>query len=790
LLAPSLKADYHTNKAWKKKHFRGDSRRSDLADDNFADPPMRRRSAVPGRERWEAPALLRRPDLVARLERSLAGEPGILEAAGNPVTGRLLIRYDLSLTSDDVACLLHAAWSRALAGLQALAPARWRRPPEAPGEQESQAASRVASNLLLVGGAVAVGTLVLGQAALSAPVLLTAAAVATMATAVQWWRAWSRTRQGSANADTAESVRKFSVYAAKYSGRLRLAAFCCVVHKALDLASPLLVGLGLGIVAMKGSPLLTAIGLASPTSQVWFLGGLTVVVWMLDSWFERTYASLWRNAAQEIQHDLRMDAYAHVQRLSAIHLESESTGRIAAVLNDNINQIAIFMNEGVSNLIQMVTSFIVISVVYVVAAPGLAWAALLPIPVVLWGTFAFQEKVGPLYARVTERAGVMSGQLVNNLSGVATIRSYTAEQVEIGRLRRLSHDYLEANRDAIAVFTAFRPLIRLAVLIGFAGTIVFGGLQVLAGTLNPGVYALLLYLPQRLLRPIVYLGTTIDGLQKTMSAVGRVFDLLEAPVEPPGGRRALARDEVRGEIVFDDVVFAYREGSPVLESFSLQLRAGETTGIVGATGVGKTSMVKLLLRFYDWDSGAIRLDGCDLRAFRTRDVRQAISLVRQDEFLFSGTVRENIAYGRAAASLDEVVEAARVAQAHEFIAALPDGYDAVIGERGVKLSGGERQRICIARAILKDAPILIFDEATSSVDNETEAAIHRSLEQVYRDRTVLVITHRLSAVRNADAIHVLGEKGRIVEEGTHEDLVSAGGFYSALWRVQAGGDLG
>jgi ATP-binding cassette subfamily B protein len=745
---------------------------------------MRQRSAVPGRERWESPILLRRPGLVARLESLLSGESGILAAAGNPATGRLLLQYDLSLTSDDVARLVQKAWSRVLASFQVPAP-------EAAGPEVSALPST--SSLLLAGGAVALGALgalAIGPAALSAPVLLTAAAVATAVTAARWWRVWSRTRAESSGTDAASSLRKLSTYTARYRGRLRWATFCCVTHKVLDLASPILVGLALAIAATGGSPFLAPLGLIEPRSQILFLGGLTAVVWALESWFERAYVKLWRDLAQDVQHDLRMDAYAHVQRLSATHLESESTGRIAAVLTENINQIETFLNEGAAELVQMATNFVVTGLIYVIAAPTLAWAALLPMPLVLWGTFAFHERIGPLYARARERSGILSGQLVNNISGVATIRSYTAEPAEIGRLEGLSGEYRQANRDAVAVFANFRPLIRLAILAGFSTTIVLGGFQVLAGTLNPGTYALTLFLSQRFLWPFVHLGNAIDTFQKAMAGVDRVFDLLQAPVEPPGGALALARDEVRGEIVFDGVTFAYRAGLPVLEDFSLRLRAGETTGIVGATGVGKTSIVKLLLRFYDWDAGEILLDGRDLRAFRIRDVREAIGLVRQDEFLFSGTVRENIAYGRAGVSLDEVIEAARVAQAHEFIAELPDGYDAVIGERGIKLSGGERQRICIARAILKDAPILVFDEATSSVDNETEAAIHQALEQVYEGRTVLVITHRLSAVRNADAIHVLGEKGRIVEEGTHDELVSAGGFYSALWRVQTGGDLG
>ncbi|HEV7518880.1 MAG TPA: ATP-binding cassette domain-containing protein [Thermoanaerobaculia bacterium] len=768
---------------------------------------MQRRSAAPGRERWEFPGLVKRPRLAAHLESLLLAEPGILAAEGNPVTGRLLLLYEPSRTGNEIADLVSAAWSRALAALTASSPSP---SPPSPNPESRAAgptpaaparkslAPEVKTTLLFSAGAIVAGRLLLGPAALSAPALLTAAAVATAVTAARWWRTWRQAqpqaktqdrpqdRPESAGTDVAGTLRRFSRYGAKYRGRFRLAALCCVAHKVLDLASPLLVGLGLAIVATQGSPLLAALGIVSPQNQLWFLGALTVGVWALESFFERTYVNLWRNLAQDIQHDLRIDAYAHVQRLSATHLESESTGRIATVLTENINQIETFLNEGASEILQMTTNFVVVSLIYVLAAPSLAWAALLPMPLVLWGTLAFHERIGPLYARARDASGVVSGQLVTNISGIATIKSFTAEEAEIARLEGLSHDYLMANRQAIAVFSDFRPLIRLAILVGFSATIVLGGMQVLAGTLNPGTYALTLFLSQRFLWPFVHLGNAIDNFQKAVAAVGRVFDLFEAPVEPAGGPLTLSRAEVRGEIAFVDVRFAYRGEHPVLESFSLRLPPGEITGIVGATGVGKTSLVKLLLRFYDWESGEILLDGRDLREFRIHDLREVIGLVRQDEFLFSGTVRENIAYGRAGASLDEVIAAARVAEAHDFIAALPRGYEAIIGERGVRLSGGERQRICIARAILKDPPILIFDEATSSVDNETEAAIHQSLEQISAGRTILIITHRLSAVRNAAAIHVLGERGRIVEAGTHEELLGIGGFYSALWRVQTG----
>jgi ATP-binding cassette subfamily B protein len=301
-----------------------------------------------------------------------------------------------------------------------------------------------------------------------------------------------------------------------------------------------------------------------------------------------------------------------------------------------------------------------------------------------------------------------------------------------------------------------------------------------------GVYSVLVFLTQRLLWPLTRLGTTLDLYQRAMASTTRVLNLLRTQERIEDGQESLPVEQVRGEVVFDDVLFSYVSDHLVtLRDLSFRVRAGETAAIVGATGAGKSTVVKLLLRFYDVDSGRICLDGHDIRTLRMRDLRQAIGLVSQDVFLFHGTVRDNIAYGSFGASRDEVIAAARVAEAHDFIMALPDGYHTIVGERGQKLSGGQRQRISIARAVLKDPPVLILDEATSSVDNETEAAIQRSLERIVKDRTTIVIAHRLSTVRNADRIFVL-DNGILREQGRHDDLVRGEGIYATLWRVQTG----
>ena len=325
----------------------------------------------------------------------------------------------------------------------------------------------------------------------------------------------------------------------------------------------------------------------------------------------------------------------------------------------------------------------------------------------------------------------------------------------------------------------------MIILLGFNGILLYGGMEVINGNLAVGTYSVLVFLTQRLLWPLTRLGQTLDLYQRAMASINRVMDLLDTPINIRSGNLSLPTSNIKGEIKLNNITFAYNDRQPVIENLSLNIPAAHTVAIVGSTGSGKSTLVKLLLRFYELHSGTITLDGIDIREVDLTDLRQSIGLVSQDVFLFHGTVKENIAYGNNTATEEQIIEAARIAEAHEFISNLPQGYDTIVGERGQKLSGGQRQRIAIARAVLKNPPILILDEATSAVDNETEAAIAKSLEKITRNRTTIAIAHRLSTIRHADCIYVL-EYGKIVERGTHEELLAKEGVYNNLWRVQTG----
>lgn len=563
------------------------------------------------------------------------------------------------------------------------------------------------------------------------------------------------------------------------------AALYSILNKVFDLAPPLLIGAAVDVVVKREDSLLAAWGIHEVGTQLWVLSGVTLVIYILESLFEYAHAIRWRNLAQSVQHDLRVEAYDHVQRLDMAYYENQATGKLIAVLNDDVNQLERFLDGGANELLQVATTVVVIGGIFFALEPTVAVLSFVPVPFVLWGSLAFQRRIAPRYRRVREQVASLSGLFTNNLGGIATIKAFAAEEFEAERVRAESERYCESNRAAIRLSSAFSPLIRMIIVCGFVFALVFGGHAVLAGTLAVGAYSVMVFLTQRLLWPLTRLGQTVDLYQRAMASTSRVLDLLAVPILVRDGTLELAPRRIRGEIVFEDVGFSYLPGTPVLRDLSLVIPAGDTCGIVGATGAGKTSVMKLLLRFYEPTSGRIRVDGMDLAEVRLADLRRTIGFVSQDVFLFHGTVLENIRYGTPHASVDEVIAAARAAEAHDFVQELPQGYETIVGERGQKLSGGQRQRLSIARALLKDPPILVLDEATSAVDNETEAAIQRSLARIAVGRTTIVVAHRLSTIRHADRVFVL-DKGRLAETGTHDELLLRGGIYANLWQVQTG----
>ncbi|TXD34800.1 ABC transporter ATP-binding protein [Lujinxingia vulgaris] len=574
-------------------------------------------------------------------------------------------------------------------------------------------------------------------------------------------------------------------YARPHRKRVWAAATSSVLNKIFDLAPPALIGAAIDVVVEQEDSLVASLGIVDVTHQLIALSALTVIVWGLESAFQYLQEWLWRNLAQTIEHDLRQDAYNHIQNLEMAYFHEQSTGGLMAILNDDINQLERFLDTGADDILQVATTAIVIVTTFFILAPQVAWMAMLPVPIIIWGSFKFQRMLAPRYARVREQVASLNGQLANNLSGIATIKAFATEGYETRRIAQESDDYRQANRAAIRLSAAFSPLIRMAIVLGFTATLLYGGMLAIEGTLAVGVYSVLVFLTQRLLWPLTRLGKTFDLYQRAMASTRRVLNLLATPISIISGQTPFEKEGARGELVFEDVEFAYPDREPILQNFNLRIPAGATLGVVGATGAGKSTLINLLMRFFEPAKGTVRIDGTPLHELRTDDLRRAIGLVSQQTFLFHGTVRENIAYGSFDADDDAILRASRQAEAHPFIEELPRGYDTIVGERGETLSGGQKQRISIARAVLRDPRVLILDEATSAVDNATEAAIQRSMNRLAQDRTMIIIAHRLSTVRAADHIIVM-DQGRIIEQGSHDELVALGGDYAALWNIQTG----
>lgn len=586
------------------------------------------------------------------------------------------------------------------------------------------------------------------------------------------------------HASSFRALARLLRYAAGYRRRIVAATACSIINKLFDIAPEILIGIAIDVVVNQEQSFVAGLGFVEARDQILVLGVLTFLIWGGESLFEYLYQILWRNLAQRLQSDLRQDAYQHLQRLDMGFFEGNSSGQLVSILNDDVNQLERFLDGGANSLIQVFVTVVAVGAVFVVLSPQIALLAFTPIPIIIWGAFYFQRKAGPVYAEVREKVGELAARLSNNLGGIATIKSFTAEAREAGRLRQASEAYVEANRNAIRISSAFIPVIRMAILLGFLATFILGGLKTLDGSLNVGAYGVLVFLTQRLLWPLTGLAQVIDLFERAMASTRRILDLMRVPMQNDDTGEPLPAP-VRGEIRFERLGFHYPASRVGVQDISLTVPAGTTLALVGATGSGKSTLIKLLLRFYQPDQGAIYLDDRRIERLRLSDLRGNIGLVSQEVFLFEGSIRDNIAYGRPEAGVAEVEAAARLAEAWEFIERLPQGLETPVGERGVRLSGGQRQRLSLARALLKDPPVLILDEATSAVDNETEAAIQRSLRHIAHGRTLILIAHRLSTVVQADHIVVI-DRGEIAEQGSHAGLLEQNGLYAAQWRVQTG----
>ena len=579
------------------------------------------------------------------------------------------------------------------------------------------------------------------------------------------------------------NLRDLFNYALEQDTKVRRGIIYSVLNKTFDLAPPVLIGIAIDIVVEGSDAFIGNLGYSDRRQQLIILAVLTFIIWGLESAFDYIAAVTWRNISQDIEHSLRTDAFNNVLGLDLAFFENKSSGRLMAILNDDVNQLETFLDNGANRLVQTATTVLVIGGTFLYISPLVAVFAFIPIPIIIFGSLRFTNRIAERYTKIRNDIENLNANLSNSITGILTVKSFNREKKESERITLSSNEVKSANYHAIRLSAAFIPIIRIAILFGFTATLLIGGFLALDGEIKVATYSVMLFITQRLLWPLTELGVIFDSYQKAMASFRRIINLKNTTPTIDNGNEKLTSFNKKIEI--SNLNFEYVKNFPVLNDISIDINKGQTTAIVGSTGSGKSTLIKLILRLYDSTSGEIKFDGKNIRDLELDSLRNKIGLVSQDIFLFEGTVFENIAYGNLDAKDEEVWEAAKLSESDKFINLLPNKENTIVGERGQKLSGGQRQRISIARAILKNPEILILDEATSAVDNETEAAIQRSINTLKEGRTVIAIAHRLSTIRNAEIIYVL-EEGKVVESGNHESLLEINGVYSKLWSVQTG----
>jgi len=567
-------------------------------------------------------------------------------------------------------------------------------------------------------------------------------------------------------------------YAGRYTKALGLAVAAMIALVGVDLAGPWVVRELIGLVSAK-----------SPDPQalrtITRLTILLLVLYLGQAGLQFLRSYMTHIAGWGVVADARRDIYQHLQRLSLGFYEDQQTGQLMSRMVNDSDYFERLIAHAIPDTAVNVLMLVGVSVVLGSLNWRLLLLTMIPIPFIVLGMQGFAKYVRPAFRQRQKELAELNAIINDNLSGIREIKAFTREEIEACRVGSRIEAYKNSLLRALRLMATFGPVVGFWSSMGTIIVLFFGGRLAFGGTLPvQDLVAFFLYL-NLFYQPVRALTGAWEAIQETMAGAERVAELLEETPDVQDRPDAIALPErATGHITFRNVSFSYERGDTVLENINLDIPANSVVALVGPTGVGKSTLASLIPRFYDVTEGSITVDGHDVRDLQVQSLRAQVSIVLQDVFLFHGTVRENILFGRADASEAEVIEAAKVANAHEFIMQLPDGYDTLIGERGVKLSGGQKQRLSIARAILKDAPILVLDAATSSVDTETELLIQQALERLVEGRTTIIIAHRLSTIRNADLIVVLEGNG-IVEMGTHEQLMAKGGLYRHLNEVQS-----
>lgn len=488
-------------------------------------------------------------------------------------------------------------------------------------------------------------------------------------------------------------------------------------------------------------------------------------------------------AGQKVVFDIRNTLYEHLQQLSYSFYDQTQTGQIMSRVTSDVDAAQRFLSNGAVQIVSSAVSFFATLILMLSLNWKLTLMCMVTVPLLAWRVGVYATKVRPMFTQIQQQLAVVNTRLQENIAGQRVVKAFARKQYEIDKFERDNMELLHRSIRAERLSAINWSLMRLLTEMSLAIILWYGGRQVISGELTLGTLISFNMLLGQLLGPIRMLGWHVSMVQRTIASGERIFEILDTQAEVRDKPGAKPIGKIEGRVTFENVSFAYDGVNMVLKNINLDVSPGETVAILGGTGSGKTTLINLIPRFYDVTEGRILIDGVDIRDVTIESLRRQIGVVTQETFLFSASLRDNIAYGKPEATDEEIIEAAKAAHIHDFIMSLPDGYDTLIGERGVGLSGGQKQRVAIARALLMDARILLLDESTSSVDVETEMQIQQAFSRLLKDRTAFIIAQRLSTIRDADRIIVL-DNGRIVEEGTHEELLQLGGIYTAIYNLQ------
>ena len=585
-------------------------------------------------------------------------------------------------------------------------------------------------------------------------------------------------------------------YAKPHWRLITLSLLLMVVATTIGLSQPLLLSVLIDDVLNTGAPSSTSAGAGfdllallpvsedDPVAALAWLVGLLICMNLTVSGLSGLRSYIMARIGQRVTYGLRNEVYTHLHALSLSYYNKNETGRIMASVTQDVGRLQDFISDGLQEAIRDVLTLVLICIILFALNPGLAALVLLPTPLLVWATLRFGKRLHAIYRPLWHRWASLSALLADTIPGVRVVKAFAQEQREVGKFKGRSLDLLQGELRVAWMRSLFGPVMAFITSIGTIIIWWVGGRDILAGELTLGAFVAFTSYMYRFYGPVESLCRLNHRFQRAATSAERVFEVLDTHPEVIDQPGAMTMPPIEGRVEFRGVHFGYEEDKPVIEDLNFVVEPGEMIGLAGHSGAGKSTLINLICRFYEPQEGAILIDGHDARQVNLKSLREQIGVVLQDPFLFNGTVADNIAYGHPAASLEQIVAAAKAANAHDFIMNMADGYDTLVGERGTRVSGGERQRLSIARAILRDPRILILDEATSNVDTETESQIQEALERLVKGRTTFAIAHRLSTLKNSHRLLIL-DKGKLAEIGTHDELIEQDGIYAKLCRMQA-----